>query len=61
MGVELFGGDLIVAFAIGCVVAYVASSHRGIYPTQRIHTAKGPDPIDGRPRLGDWRRGRRDA
>jgi H+/Cl- antiporter ClcA len=57
MGVELFGGDLIVAFAIGCVVAYVASSHRGIYATQRIHTAKGPDPITGRPRLSDWRRG----
>jgi H+/Cl- antiporter ClcA len=59
MGVELFGGDLIVVFAIGCLVAYVTSSRRGIYTTRRIHTAKGPHPIDARPRLAHWRRGRR--
>lgn len=42
MGAELFGSGAIVASAVGCVIAYVASSHRGIYATQRIDTAKRP-------------------
>jgi len=41
MAVELFGPDLIVLFAIACVIAYVTSSHRGIYHSQRIDTPKG--------------------
>lgn len=54
MGVELFGGGAVVPLAIGCVVAYVFSSHRGIYPTQRIDTAKGPVAITGHPTLRTW-------
>lgn len=40
MAVELFGAGNVVLFAIACVVSYVASSHRGIYRTQRIDTYK---------------------
>lgn len=54
MGVELFGAGAMMPIAVGCVISYVFSSHRGIYPTQRIHVAKGPTRIDGRPTLHDW-------
>ena len=54
MGVELFGSAVVVPMAVGCVIAYVFSNHRGIYPTQRIHAAKGPHPIFGRPTLHAW-------
>jgi H+/Cl- antiporter ClcA len=54
MGVELFGSGAIVPLGIGCVVAYVFSNHRGIYVTQRIHGAKGPTPVVGRPTLRSW-------
>jgi len=54
MGIELFGSAAIVPLAIGCVVAYVFSSHRGIYPTQRIGVAKGEVAIVGSPRVRDW-------
>jgi H+/Cl- antiporter ClcA len=54
MGVEIFGAGAVLPFAVGCVVAYVFSSHRGIYATQRIDVAKGPRPIDGRPTLRAW-------
>lgn len=55
MGVELFGAGAVLPIAIGCVVAYVFSNHRGIYPSQRVHTAKGPAPVAGSPRLREWR------
>lgn len=61
MGVELFGSAATVPMAVGCVVAYVFSNHRGIYSTQRIHTAKGPGVIDGGPTLGSWSSRRPDA
>ena len=54
MGVELFGAGAMMPIAVGCVISYVFSSHRGIYPTQRIHTAKGPTAIHGRPTLHAW-------
>lgn len=54
MGVELFGAGAMMPIAVGCVVSYVFSNHRGIYPTQRIHTAKGPTRIHGRPTLHAW-------
>jgi H+/Cl- antiporter ClcA len=57
MGVELFGSGTVVAMAIGCVLAYVFSSHRGIYATQRIDTAKTGARIDGFPTVSEWRRG----
>jgi H+/Cl- antiporter ClcA len=43
MGLELFGAGALPYLAVGCVVAYVFSSHRGIYGAQRVDTPKGPD------------------
>ncbi len=40
LGVEVFGAGLIVPLAIGCVAAYVFSTHHGIYPTQRVVVSK---------------------
>lgn len=40
MGIELFGSGATAYLVLGCVVAYVASGHRGIYLTQRIHQPK---------------------
>jgi len=42
MGVELFGIGAFPYLAVGCVVAYVFSAHRGIYGAQRIGTPKAP-------------------
>jgi len=35
MGVELFGPEHAVFFAIACFIAYLASGHSGIYPSQK--------------------------
>jgi H+/Cl- antiporter ClcA len=43
MGVELFGGDTVVLFAVTCVLAYVCSSHRSLYRAQR----RPDDPSSG--------------
>ena len=51
MGIELFGSGAAVPLVVGCVIAYLFSGHRGIYVTQRVHSAKGPGRIDGRPSL----------
>lgn len=40
MGVELFGAGATVPLAVGCVIAYVCSAHRGIYGTQRVGAPK---------------------
>ena len=48
MGVELFGSGALVPFAVGCVVSYIFSSHRGIYGTQRIDAPKGTALLDGK-------------
>jgi len=48
MGVELFGAGAVVPLAIVCVISYVFSSHRSIFPTQRVAVGK-----DGRPHDGD--------
>jgi len=40
MGVELFGGEYVVYFAVSCVTAYLFSGHSGIYLSQRIGTSK---------------------
>ncbi|MEZ5321762.1 MAG: chloride channel protein [Microthrixaceae bacterium] len=34
MAAEVFGRGVIVPAAIGCVISYVASTHRGLYETQ---------------------------
>ena len=54
MGVELFGSGAILPVAVGCVIAYIFSGHRGIYPTQRIDFAKGRTRIDDQPTLKVW-------
>lgn len=54
MAAELFGSGAIVPAAVACVVAYIFSSHRGIYATQRIGASKGPHPIIGLPTLSGW-------
>lgn len=59
MGAELFGAEIVVYLAVGCVVAYVFSDHRGIYSTQRIDTAKGPETVHDQPTLHSWRTLRR--
>ncbi|MFW6327710.1 MAG: voltage-gated chloride channel family protein [Bacteroidota bacterium] len=41
MGVELFGGEHILYFAVACFVAYYFSGHSGIYSSQRIGSSKG--------------------
>lgn len=41
MGVELFGGDYIVYYAVGCFTAYYFSGHSGIYSAQRSYIQKG--------------------
>jgi hypothetical protein len=46
MGVELFGGGAVVYFATACVIAYVFSSHRGIYGAQRVGVAKGDETVE---------------
>lgn len=40
MGVELFGGQYVLFFAIACFTAYFFSGHSGIYSSQRIGVAK---------------------
>lgn len=42
MGIELFGSALAVPLAVACVLTYVLSGHRGIYPSQRVHLPKMP-------------------
>nr|WP_293835873.1 voltage-gated chloride channel family protein [uncultured Arsenicibacter sp.] len=45
MGLELFGADNLIFFAIGCFVAYLFSGHRSIYMAQRIGLSKTDDAI----------------
>ena len=40
MGVELFGGDYILYYAVACFTAYYFSGHSGIYSSQRVAVAK---------------------
>ena len=40
MGVELFGGEHILYYAIACFMAYYFSGHSGIYSSQRISSSK---------------------
>lgn len=54
MGAELFGVGAVVPIAVGCVIAYVFSSHRGIYATQRIAVPKGPGAVPGGPTIRAW-------
>jgi H+/Cl- antiporter ClcA len=40
MGVELFGGEYILYYAIACFIAYYFSGHSGIYQAQKIAVSK---------------------
>ncbi len=42
MGIELFGGEYAVYFAVATFTAYLFSGHSGIYLSQRIGTPKTP-------------------
>jgi H+/Cl- antiporter ClcA len=44
MGVELFGGEHIIYFALACFIAYYFSGHSGIYSSQRVSISKGDLP-----------------
>jgi hypothetical protein len=58
MGVELFGGEYTVCFAVACFTAYLASGHSGIYGAQRLVVPKksvAPE-LHGRPLREVWRR-----
>jgi H+/Cl- antiporter ClcA len=41
MGVELFGGEHILYYAIACFIAYYFSGNSGIYSSQRLGVSKG--------------------
>lgn len=47
MGIELFGADYTLYFAIACFTAYYFSGHTGIYHAQRVAVAKGGQGPDG--------------
>jgi H+/Cl- antiporter ClcA len=65
MAIELFGADVAVFAAIGCVVSYLCSGHTGIYRAQRIGWGKyrtlpgsgmdGPPPGTRLADLTNWR------
>lgn len=40
MGVELFGGEHVIYFAVACFTAYYFSGHSGIYQSQRVAVSK---------------------
>jgi H+/Cl- antiporter ClcA len=44
MGIELFGGEYALYFAVACFTAYFFSGHSGIYSSQRIAVPKIFDP-----------------
>jgi H+/Cl- antiporter ClcA len=40
MGVELFGAENTVYYAVACFTAYYFSGHTGIYTSQRVAVSK---------------------
>jgi hypothetical protein len=50
MGVELFGSEYMLYFAIACYCAYYFSGHTGIYGSQRVAVPKLFD-LDGAPKM----------
>lgn len=41
MGVELFGSEHVIYFAMACFIAYYFSGHSGIYTSQQLSVSKG--------------------
>ncbi|MXV35447.1 MULTISPECIES: voltage-gated chloride channel family protein [unclassified Saccharibacter] len=60
MAVEMFGGANVIYYAVGCIIAYLASGHTGIYVSQRIAVPKiwwkvfKPGVTIRQARLGKW-------
>jgi H+/Cl- antiporter ClcA len=40
MGIELFGGEHVLYYAVACFIAYYFSGHSGIYTSQRVSVSK---------------------
>lgn len=55
MGVELFGGEYVLYYAIACFTAYYFSGHTGIYQSQRVAVNKFHKPQDGQQTLKETR------
>lgn len=55
MAVELLGAASFPHVMIVCVIAYILSGHRGIYPSQRMIRSKSGKPLDRPVRLRDLR------
>ncbi len=53
MAVELLGGALFPHVAIVCVLAYLMTGHRSIYPSQRLIRGKAGGPVERPIRLRD--------
>jgi H+/Cl- antiporter ClcA len=45
LGIELFGGNGAILFAVACVAAYATSGHTGIYHAQKIAAHKSGDAL----------------
>ena len=56
MAMELLGGSVFPHVAIVCVLAYLFTGHRSIYPSQRLLFGKLGRPIDPATRLRDLER-----
>jgi H+/Cl- antiporter ClcA len=56
MAVEVFGWGMAVPAGVACLAAFACSSHRGIYPTQRVLTTAG---TRSRSETRGWRPARR--
>ncbi|MGZ3419458.1 MAG: chloride channel protein [Polyangiales bacterium] len=61
MAVELLGANVFPHVAIVCVLAYLLSGHRGIYPAQRITRAKLAGKHHDETPLRDWPQGHDDS
>ncbi|WP_406611308.1 voltage-gated chloride channel family protein [Agarivorans sp. JK6] len=55
MGVELFGSDHLLYFAVACFVAYYFSGHTGIYSAQRVAVPKSTNFAAHEKTLGEIR------
>jgi H+/Cl- antiporter ClcA len=45
IGIELFGGNGAILFALACVAAYATSGHTGIYHAQKVVAHKSGEAI----------------
>lgn len=56
MGIELFGGEYTLYFALACFIAYYMSGHSGIYQSQRVGVAKYGNHLHAASRtLKEWK------